>query len=989
MSGFRHEKAGLVDRSQPVSFCFDGQRLNGFGGDTVASALMASGRMLVGRSFKYHRPRGVMSAGVEEGGALFNLHDGARRIANVKGTMAELSEGLHVYSQNAFPSLKFDLGAVNSLIAPFITAGFYYKTFMGPARSTALWMFWEKFIRRAAGLGTASRSDDPDCYDIANQFCDVLVVGGGPAGLHAAAALAEAGKSVILVEQDFAAGGAMLDTGSQRDVTDVAALLRRLKKAGARVMLRTTAFGLYDGLVVGAVERVADHLAVAPPFCPREIFHIIHPKQIILASGASERGIAFGNNDRPGVMLTHAVARYASRFGVMAGQTAVLAGCHDGSYDDALMLAGLGMQITLLDARVKKSCKASAAEAAGIVLYNGKVPVNAVGNHALAAVEIADIDSHGNVGGMTSIIGCDVLGMSGGYSPVIHLPSHRGEKPVWDSQLAAFRAGPVADGVSVIGAADGYYDHQAVLVSAQICVARLLGKKPVTARQKRGLPGPVCPLFEVRMKGRRTKAFLDPQHDVTGDDIRQAKQEGFVSVEHMKRYTTLGMATDQGRMGNILGLAVMAEARNTDVAQAGMTTFRPPFTPVSIGALAGRYRGPDWRAVRRTPLHHLHEQRGAVMTDAGLWKRAWYYPKPGETIDDAYIREAALVRQTVGMVDVSTLGKIAVQGPDATEFLNRLYVNSFARLAIGKARYGVMLRDDGMVFDDGTTWRLAEDDYFMTTTTAQAGPVMQFLEELLQRRWTDLHVHVSSVTDQWAGMAVAGPGARAVLADYMPEIDWDDRAFPFMAVRQVTISRHGRDFVCRIARISFSGEQAFELYVPADRAGHVWTELGGYAERAGGCLYGTEALGTLRIEKGHVTAAELDGRVTLEDAGLGRMASSSKPFVGSVLRQRPLLQGPARPQLVGIFPKDLSARFSAGGVLCAPEAVSGFGEGWVTAVTHSPAFGHWIGLGFISGGASAWQDRDVIIADPVRGQHITAQIVSPHMFDPSGERQHG
>jgi len=988
MGGYRLKNGGLINRDKPVSFSFNGRKLNGFEGDSIAAALLANNVQQVGRSFKYHRLRGVMSAGPEEGGALFNVNDGAKRIANVKGTMAELRPQMQVYAQNAYPGIRFDIGAINSLFAPFLSAGFYYKTFMGPMRSTSFWMFCERFIRKAAGLGTASREPDPDSYDIAYGFCDVLVVGAGPSGLHAAAELAEQGRKVILVEQDFEAGGSYLSSGRPEDLALRDQLIRRLKTAGGQLMLRSTAFGLYDGLVTGVIERLTDHITDPDPHCPREITHILHPRHVVLATGASERGLAFGNNDRPGVMLAGALRSYACRYGVMAGGSAVLATCHDGTYEDAIMLAGLGMEITLIDARNRKSRQYQAASAAGITVLNGKVPVNVAGSSAVAGIEVADIDEKGVVDKVTTLIGCEVVGISGGYSPVIHLPSHRGIKPRWEASIQAFVTGQTSENIHVIGAADGVFEASACIDHARQLCAKMMGKKP-KKQIRRGIPGGQRPLFEIQIDGRKLKSFIDPQHDVTSEDIRQAHREGFVSVEHMKRYTTLGMATDQGRVGNILGLAVMAQAQGLAVGSSGVTTFRPPFTPVSIGALAARERGADWRPVRRTPMHYEHLAAGAVMTDAGAWKRAWYYPKQGETIDDAYIREAATTRQNVAMVDVSTLGKIAVQGPDATEFLNRIYVNPFAKLAIGKARYGIMLRDDGMVLDDGTTWRLAEDDYFMTTTTAQAAPVMQFLEELLQRRWTDLKVHISSVTDQWAGMAVAGPYAREVLSAQFPSEDWSDAAFPFMGVREITFAQEGRDIICRVARISFSGERAFEIYVSADKGAALWSSLASHIKEGGGCLYGMEALGALRIEKGHVTAAELDGRVTLEDAGFGKMASKTKPFIGSVLRQRPHLIFENRPQLVGIFPKDRTGRFSAGAILCHPDDVSGFGEGWVTAVTHSPALGHWIGLGFISGGAEAWQNKTVMVADPVRDNFVEAEIVSPHMFDPQGGRQHG
>jgi sarcosine oxidase subunit alpha len=518
-----------------------------------------------------------------------------------------------------------------------------------------------------------------------------------------------------------------------------------------------------------------------------------------------------------------------------------------------------------------------------------------------------------------------------------------------------------------------------------VAAARRAIGLPADAVAPGGWQHPIRPLYEVRLPGSRAKAFVDPQHDVTGDDVRLAHQEGFTSVEHLKRYTTLGMATDQGKMGNVIGLALMAEALGREVPAVGTTRFRPPYTPVSIGALAGRNVAGHFKPLRRTPLHDWNLRHGATMTDAGLWHRPWYFAQDGETIAEAYIREAKTVRETVGICDVSSLGKIVVQGPDAAEFLNRVYTNGFAKLPVGRARYGIMLRDDGIVMDDGTTWRLGEADFLMTTTTTNAGKVMVWLEELLQTRWPDLRVHVTSVTDQWAGVSVAGPKAREVLAACLDN-DISNEALSFMGVARVTLSGGIKGL---IARISFSGELAYELYVPADHGEAMMEMLWPVARGLEGCLYGLEALGTLRIEKGHVTGAELDGRMTLDDAGLGKMASTTKPFIGNVLRQRPDLMREDRPRLVGVFPKDRSQTFNGGALLCASDRLEGFGEGWITAVTHSPALGHWIGLGYISGGHEAWAGKPVIAADPVRKGNVAVEVVSPHMFDPEGVRMHG
>ena len=991
MVGFRLQKGGLINRNKPVTFTFDGRTIDGFEGDVATAALMANGERILGRGFKYHRPRGVMSAGAEEGGALFQMHDGQSRIANVKGPLVEIHEGLALSGQNGFPSVRFDFMAINGLFKPFLSAGFYYKTFMGPFSNTAFWMFCERFIRKAAGMGVASKDSDPDQYDIANGFCDVLVVGSGPAGLTAAVEAAEAGKYVWLVDQDFQAGGWYLSSGDDAKLGFVQEMLNRFLAAGGHLKLRTTAFGLYDGTVAGLIERCTDHLAEKPKECPREVFHILHADKIVLATGASERGLAFGDNDRPGVMNASAVQTYINRFAVAPGQRVIFAGTHDGIYENASAAAKAGLHVTILDSRAQIDDRLTQlCEAQNIALMTGAVPVKAIGRGSVVGLEYGtktgdEITSNGRV------IACDIIGVSGGFSANIQLISHRGVKPYWHKGALSFLSGDTSEAISLCGAADGVFEDDEVARSATQLMAGLLKKRQSQKHEivKGWFTAPDA-LFEVRIAGRQLKSFIDPQHDVTTKDIRQAKQEGFISVEHMKRYTTLGMATDQGRNGNVLGIAAMAEARGIALPEVGITTFRPPYTPISIGALAGRSRGHHWQPLRRTPMHDAHLAQGAPMTDAGLWHRAWYYPQEGETLTQAYIRETARTRQTVGIVDVSTLGKIAVQGPDAAEFINRLYINGFAKLPVGRARYGIMLRDDGIVLDDGTTWRMADDDFLMTTTTAQAGEVMRFLEEVRQTRWSDLKVHITSVTDQWGAVAVAGPQSRDLLQKALPEFDFSDEAFAFMDVKSATMNVAGRAVQMRAARISFSGERAFEVYIEAAFAKSLWERLTDLLPEFDGVCYGMEALGALRIEKGHVTGAELDGRVTLEDAGFGKMASSKKDYIGNVLRKRPHLSNhEKRQQLVGIMPVSDDETFRAGAILCAADNVAGFGEGWISAVTHSPALGHWIGLGFAKGGYDSWRNQELVAADPVNGKFTKVRLVSPHMFDPKGGRMHG
>jgi len=991
MSAKRLAAGGRINRNKPITFTWDGKPLEGFAGDTLASALMANNQTILGRSFKYHRPRGIMSAGVEESGAIVSVGSGDQLEPNVKATTQELHDGLSATGQNAWPNVRTDFGAINNVLGRFFSAGFYYKTFMGLppfewGKGTGIWMQYEKLIRKAAGMGTVSREPDPDTYDQAHGFCDVLVVGSGPAGLSAALTASKAGKDVILVEQDFELGGDLLNDSSSDAQTLLAGLVKEVSQSTIRVMTRTTAFGLYDNGTAGLLEKVSDHLSPAdkPPHAPRQRYWTVRSSATVLATGALERQFAFENNDRPGVMTVDAARAYVNRFGVLPGEKIVIATNNDSAYTTANDLANAGASVTVVDIRADVSVNT----AANVNVLQGLAPLNALGKKWVKGVELAKRQNSNWEKAET--LECDLLLVSGGWSPVVNLLSHRGMKPVWNDQQACF----LPDGspestiknIVMAGSATGVWDTLACEQSGLNAAKGLLGDVVSNPVPPSPPNNPITPLYEVRLKNKRVKSFVDPQHDVTCDDIRLAHQEGFVSVEHLKRYTTLGMATDQGKMGNIIGLALMADALGKEIPEVGTTRFRPPYTPIAIGALAGRNTAGHFKPLRRTPLHNWNLKQSATMTDAGLWHRPWYFARANETIVDAYIREATTARKTVGICDVSSLGKIAVQGPDSSEFLNRIYTNAFAKLPIGKARYGIMLRDDGMVMDDGTTWRLSENDFLLTTTTSHAAKVMVWLEELLQTRWQDLRVHVTSVSDQWAAASIAGPEARNVIASCLEDSSViTHEALPFMGVVNTTLTSGVN---CLIARISFSGELAYEVYVPAGFGENMMDLLWESAKAVDGCLYGLEALGALRVEKGHVTGAELDGRITIDDAGLGKMASPNKAFIGSVLRQRPELTREDRPRLVGIFPKDRQHTFNGGALLCKQDELSGFGEGWVTAVTHSPALGHWIGLGYISGGHTAWENKTVIATDPVRKENVDVEIVSPHMFDPDGERMH-
>ncbi|HZT50325.1 MAG TPA: 2Fe-2S iron-sulfur cluster-binding protein, partial [Stellaceae bacterium] len=743
---------GLIDRNRTLSFTFDGEDLSGHPGDTLASALLANGVRLVARSFKYHRPRGILTAGSEEPNALVELRSGARREPNTRATTIELYDGLDATSQNRWPSLRLDLLALNQLFAPIFGAGFYYKTFMWPAA------FWEKVyepaIRRAAGLGRAAGAPDPDHYEKANAFCDVLVIGGGPAGLSAALAAARSGARVILCDEDFRLGGRLL---SERYEIDGRPALEWVQSAKAeleslpdcRVMPRTTVVGVYDGGTYAAVERVNDHLPVPPEHEPRLRLWRIVAKRAVLAAGAIERPVIFGGNDRPGVMLAGAVRAYVNRFAVAPGRRAVVFAASDEAFRTAEDLAAAGIDVAaLVDARRGGSGFArKAADGAGARYLDGALVKRVRGGQAVRGVEIRRAD------GGTERFDCDLIAMSGGWNPTIHLTTHLNGKPQWSEQLAALLPGKLPPGMSVAGAAAGDYALGACLAGGQRAGAEAAAScgfaaKPSAVPAAKEEPLAASPLWQVADS--RGKAFVDFQNDVAVSDVKLAVREGFRIPEHLKRYTTHGMATDQGKTAGLSGSAVLADVTGRYIGAVGTTTFRPPYTPVAISAFAGHHRGPDFRPARLAPSHRWAEEQGAVFVETGPWLRAAYYPKPGEEAQEAVNREVANVRERVGICDVSTLGKIDVQGKDAGIFLDRVYANSFSTLPVGRARYGLMLREDGFVLDDGTTARLREDHYFVTTTTVNAVRVMQHLEFCQQCLWPELDVEMVSVTEQWA-----------------------------------------------------------------------------------------------------------------------------------------------------------------------------------------------------------------------------------------------
>ena len=990
MSGFRLDNGGLIDRSQTRTFTFDGKKLTGFAGDTLASALLANGQSLFGRSFKYHRPRGLMSVGSEEPNALVTVaRDGAQE-PNARATMVEIFDGLKATSQNRWPSLSVDLLSANQLAGPMLQAGFYYKTFMGPTRKA--WQFYEPLIRRAAGLGKAAQKPDPDRYEKINSFADILIVGGGIAGLTAALKAAEKNARVVLVDEHAELGG--YHRGDPREADTIAALLDRLRSLDNVTLLpRTTCFGQYDGGTYGLVERVSTYNPVAMPFVPCERYHVLRARHAIYATGAIERPLVFPGNDRPGVMLADAVRAYAMRYGVSAGRNVVLFTSHDGAYKQLSALKDMGVPIrAIIDTRTVVSDIAMAQVAAtGLQLITGHTVTQIHGHHRIKRISIAPFDPYSSaVNGKERSIECDCLGISGGWTPSIHLTSQMGGAPEWDETLHTVLPGVSNGSWSVCGSVAGYFDRGQSVQSAEATAEQVLRKlslsrarKAVTQPERKDVLN-VGPVWSI--KGATGKAFVDFQHDVTADDILLAHQEGFLSVEHLKRYTTLGMGTDQGKLSNINGLALMAEARGMEIPKVGTTRFRPPYTPVSFGSLVADARGSHWRPTRRTAIHSWHLDAGAEMMDAGLWKRPRVYKRSDEDVEQAYIREARTTRQSVGIVDVSTLGKIAVQGPDAAKFLDQVYSNAFAKLAVGKARYGLMLREDGIVYDDGTAWRLSETEFLVTTTTAQAAAVLEHLELYLTVHWPDLKVHVTSVTDQWAGASVAGPKARAMLSAAMPSIDFDNEAFPFMAIRH---GKTAQGIPVMLCRLSFSGELAYEVFTPSRYGLAVWEELQAAGRPMDLVTYGMEALGTLRIEKGHVVSSELNGLTTAEMVGLGGMASQKKPYIGSGMTDRMAFQDERRHQLVGLVSKSDASVLTGSHLVRNPVLTTPcLSLGHVTSATYSPALEKYVALALLEKGRDLI-GRELYATFPLKGHHVAVEVVDPCFFDKDGERMHG
>jgi sarcosine oxidase subunit alpha len=924
----RLSSGGLIARDKPITIRFNGREVPAYEGDSVASALLANGIVHVGRSFKYHRPRGVMAAGSEEANALLDVDRGSgRREPNNRASVVEAFDGLDAKSQNHWPSLERDVGVLNDVASPLFSAGFYYKTFMWPP--TAWAKVYEPFIRRAAGLGMAPTTPDPDQYVHAHAHADILIAGGGPAGLAAALAASADGKRVILADEKDRFGGTLLydvtstiDEMSPRDwVTESLATLSQ--RPNVRLLARTTVFGAFNHNHIALAERLTDHLSQPQESMARERLWQVRAKQMIVATGAHERPLVFANNDRPGIMLADAMRCYLNRYAVTLGRRVVIATSGASAYETALDAKAAGLDVTIVDTRPRTAIGAegSLAREAGIEVLDGYTILGSTGRTQVTGLVVAPVGPDGHIGAARTL-GCEGVGISGGWTPVVHLFSQARGKLDFDAAIDAFVPGRGSDVMISAGACRGRYGLGSCLDDGFLAGRRAAGDAPCSGPkpsfdvESRDLNGfEAVRVLPTNRNSMRDKAFVDFQNDVTAKDLKLAVQEGFQSIEHVKRYTTTGMATDQGKTSNMNALGFVSEMLGATPPDIGTTTFRPPYTPVTFGAFAGQSRGKLFDPERVTPSHNWAAARGAAFEDVGLWKRAWYFPEVGETMRAAVLRECRAVRERVGIFDGSTLGKIEVVGPDAAEFLNRIYTNSWLKLKPGRCRYGLMLKEDGYIMDDGVVARLAADRFHVTTTTGGAPRVLAHMEDYLQTEFTDLDLALAATTEQWAVIALQGPKARDVIRPLVTDIDLSDERLPFMGVAEGRIG----GVPCRLFRVSFTGEFGYEINVPADYGAAVWEAVFAAGEPHGITPYGTESMHVLRAEAGFIIVGqETDGTVTADDVGLSGLVSKIKAdFVGKRSLARPDLVAGGRKQLIGLLTDEPSLVLDEGAQIVA------------------------------------------------------------------------
>jgi len=991
---YRLDNIGYINRDKKISFTFNGKKYFGYEGDTLASALLANGIHLVGRSFKYHRPRGFFGAGVDEPNAKVQLYKGAKTEPNANATEVELVEGLIVKSQNCWPSVSFDFGAINNLFQKFFPAGFYYKTFMWP--KSFWYKVYEPIIRKAAGLGVAPLKPDPDRYEHKYEYCDVLIAGSGPSGLASALAAAKNGARVILAEDKSRFGGSLLvdevTIGNKKGKEWADEAISQLKSMpNVIVKNRSQVFGYYDHNMMVMFEKTRDHIENPNKFTPRQKLWYIRAKEIVISTGSLERPLIFGNNDRPGILLSSAAKEYLKVYGVLVGRKPIIFTNNDSAYDTAIEFKKNGINPLVVDTRTNSdSSVISEAKNLNIDIKFSHGIANTKGHLKVNSATIGKFNSDKSSYENLEEVSCDCICVSGNWTPTVHLSSQSGNKLKFNETIDAFIPSQSRQKESTIGSANGSFTLKQALedgfnkgfeLSNKITNKNSKSTAPTSNERSYGehdkfwcMPLP---------KNKHYKRFVDFQNDVAVSDIELAVREGFRSIEHVKRYTTLGMATDQGKTSNLNGLQLVSNIEGKIVPEVGHTTFRPPYTAVTIGTIVGREVGKHYRPTRKSPMHEWHEKNNAVFVDAGLWLRPRYYKQDNESLEEAAKREANNVRKNVGVCDVTSLGKIDIKGPDTAEFLNRIYTNAWMKLPVGKARYGVMLREDGIVFDDGTTTRISENHFHMTTTTAQAVNVLAHLEYYLQVVWPELNVNVLSTTEQWAGAALAGPNSRELLSKLFPETNILNEALPFMGYKESDLF----GVPARIFRISFSGELAYEINVESNYGTFMWEKIIEFGQEMNIEPYGTEALSTLRIEMGHVAGSELDGRTIPYDVSLEGMLSKKKDFIGKRSLTREAFLNPKREKVVGVIPLDKKTTIPEGSHLVKDGNASSPNPklGHVSASCWSVEYNNPFSLAIIQDGKNRIGEK-LYAVSPLNNKNIAVEIVSSHYVDPKGER---
>ena len=993
----RVKTSKFVDETYRVSFKFNGSRYYGYKGDTLASALLANDIHLVGRSFKYHRPRGIMTSGSEEPNAIVQLHNNSDRTEpNVRATEIEIYEGLEASSQNCWPSVNFDIGGINNLLSPLLPAGFYYKTFMWPA---SFWEKYEYFIRKSAGLGKSPTTPDPDIYEHEYIHCDVLIVGAGISGIMAAKTAAKNGLKTLLVDEKPNLGGSTIyqnsehfkinnqNSGSwlEKEINEI----KKIDNLDIRIRTSVAAFHGYNFLL--ARENLTDHLPIEQrKNKTRQKLLKIRAKKVITATGSLERPLIFDNNDRPGILLSSAIKRYADLFGVACGEKNIFLTNNDSAYETAISLIQKGIKVeAIVDNREEIESKLLyEIEKNNVKVFKGFTIVNTNGYKKINRVSLMKLSKDGQkVIGSKINLSCDCLGVSGGWTPAVHLFTQSGGKLKFREEDQVFIPNKYSSEQISIGACNGDLTLEDIIENTPKYLKEFLNIKKTDYdnvevfssenKSKRNIW--LLPSDKILGK---TKSFVDYQNDATAKDIKLALREGFRSIEHVKRYTTTGMGTDQGKLGNMHALGIISETAGTKMGEHGTTTFRPPYTPLTFGTIVGRNVGEYFDIFRKTPMHEWHLKNKAEFENVGQWKRAWYYPKNNENMFEAVQRESKAARESAGILDASTLGKIDIQGTDASEFLNRVYTNAWSKLAVGKCRYGLMLNEDGMVYDDGVTTRLGENHYIMTTTTGGAANVLGKLEDYLQTEWPELDVYLTSVTDHFATISVCGPNSKKIISNVIPDLDLSDENFPHMSFKNTKIGKIN----CRVMRISFTGEHSYEINIQANYANSVWEKCMDVGKDFNITPYGTETMHLLRAEKGFIIVGQdTDATMTPIDLQMDWIVSKKKyDFIGKRSLYRSDTIKDDRKQLVGLLTDNPNEILEEGAQIVADVNKSPIEMlGHVTSSYYSPNLKKSIALGVVRGGKNMMGKKLII---PMENKTINVTVADPVFLDKENKR---